>query len=70
MSVPGFCDDYAHLAYGLLELYETDFDPAWLEAARRLMELLDELFLDPAIGRLFLRGPGPGGPPGARQEHL
>ncbi len=39
VSVPGFCDDYAHLAYGLLELYETDFDPAWLEAARRLMDL-------------------------------
>ncbi len=53
VSVPGFCDDYAHLAYGLLELYEADFNPAWLEAARRLVELLDELFLDPESGLYF-----------------
>ncbi|MCX5893915.1 MAG: thioredoxin domain-containing protein [Deltaproteobacteria bacterium] len=53
LSVPGFCDDYAHLAYGLLELYETDFDPAWLEAARRLVERLDDLFLDPESGVYF-----------------
>ena len=53
LSVPGFCDDYAHLAYGLLELYEADFNPAWLEAARRLVEQLDELFLDPESGLYF-----------------
>lgn len=46
VSVPGFCDDYAHLAYGLLELYESDFDPAWLETVRLLMDLMDDLFLD------------------------
>ena len=53
LSVPGFCDDYAHLAYGLLELYEADFDPAWLTAARRLAEQLDDLFFDPASGVYF-----------------
>ena len=53
LSVPGFCDDYAHLAYALLELYEADFDPAWIEAARRLVEQLDDLFFDPASGVYF-----------------
>ena len=54
VSVPGFSEDYAHLAYGLLELYEADFDPSWLAAARRLVDLLDELFLDPVSGVYFL----------------
>ncbi len=54
VSVPGFSEDYAHLAYGLLELYEADFDPSWLAAARRLVDLLEELFLDPASGVYFL----------------
>jgi uncharacterized protein YyaL (SSP411 family) len=53
LSVPGFCDDYTHLIYGLLELFETDFDPAWLEAARQLMDLTDDLFLDPDSGVYF-----------------
>ena len=53
LSVPGFCDDYTHLVYGLLELYEADFDPAWLEAARRLVDQLDDLFFDQASGVYF-----------------
>ncbi|MCL4501399.1 MAG: hypothetical protein M1438_06020, partial [Deltaproteobacteria bacterium] len=53
VSVPGFCDDYTHLAYGLLELYEADFDTAWLEAARSLAARLDDLFLDQASGVYF-----------------
>jgi uncharacterized protein len=56
LSVPGFADDYAHLAYGLLELYESDFDPAWLEAARRLMAQMDDLFLDRDSGLYFFVG--------------
>ncbi|MFZ2088005.1 MAG: thioredoxin domain-containing protein, partial [Desulfobaccales bacterium] len=31
-SIPGFLDDYAGLANACLDLYETDFHPAWLEA--------------------------------------
>jgi uncharacterized protein len=52
-SVPGFADDYAHLAYGLLELFEADFNPAWLEAARQLVDRMDELFFDPDSGLYF-----------------
>jgi uncharacterized protein YyaL (SSP411 family) len=53
VSVPGFAEDYASLALALLDLYETDFDPAWLTAARRLMALLDQNFLDPEDGLYF-----------------
>jgi hypothetical protein len=53
VSIPGFLDDYAALANACLDLYETDFDPAWLEAALRLAARLDDLFLDAADGAYF-----------------
>ncbi len=53
VSGPGFSEDYAALAQALLDLYETDFDPAWLATAQRLMALLEEKFLDPADGLYF-----------------
>ncbi|MBI4643557.1 MAG: thioredoxin domain-containing protein [Deltaproteobacteria bacterium] len=53
VSGPGFSEDYASLAQALLDLYETDFDPAWLIAARRLMALLEKNFLDPEDGLYF-----------------
>jgi uncharacterized protein len=49
-NVPGFLEDYAFLANGLLDLFETDFDPTWLTEARRLVERMDALFLDPKEG--------------------
>ena len=52
-SGPGFSEDYAFLAQALLDLYETDFDPAWLTQAQRLMAILDEKFLDPADSLYF-----------------
>jgi uncharacterized protein YyaL (SSP411 family) len=52
-SVPGFLEDYAFLANGLLDLFETDFDPSWLTEAGRLMERLEANFLDPKEG-IFL----------------
>jgi uncharacterized protein YyaL (SSP411 family) len=52
-SVPGFSEDYALLANACLDLYETDFDPFWVSQARRLMELMEEKFLDPADGTYF-----------------
>ena len=53
LSGPGFSEDYASLALALLDLYETDFAPAWLTAAQRLMALLEEKFLDPVDGLYF-----------------
>jgi hypothetical protein len=53
VSVPGFLDDYAFLANACLDLFETDFDPAWLAAARQLAEAMEELFLDPEDGAYF-----------------
>jgi uncharacterized protein YyaL (SSP411 family) len=53
VSGPGFSEDYAALAQALLDLYETDFDPAWLSMAQRLLALLEEKFLDPADGLYF-----------------
>jgi uncharacterized protein len=56
ISVPGFSEDYAIFANALLDLYETDFDPAWVQEAQRLMALMDEKFLDPADGTYFYAG--------------
>ncbi|HVR29933.1 MAG TPA: thioredoxin domain-containing protein [Thermoanaerobaculia bacterium] len=46
-------DDYAFLVQGLLDLYEADFDAAWLEWAEALQEELLERFADPHGGALF-----------------
>ena len=40
----GTLDDYANLAEGLLELYQTTFDPHWYEVAHRLIERIREKF--------------------------
>ncbi len=53
VGVPGFSEDYAILAYALLDLYETDFDPGWLRAARHLLALMEEKFLDAGDGLYF-----------------
>jgi uncharacterized protein YyaL (SSP411 family) len=53
ISIPGFSEDYAFLANALLDLYETDFDPAWVVEAQRLMALMDEKFLDATDGAYF-----------------
>jgi hypothetical protein len=53
VAVPGFSEDYAALAQALLELFETDFDPAWVRGAVQLMNLMEEKFLDAADGLYF-----------------
>jgi hypothetical protein len=53
VSVPAFLEDYAFLANACLDLFETDFDPEWLAAARQLAEEMEDLFLDPADGAYF-----------------
>ncbi len=49
---PAFLEDYAFVADGLLSLFESDGDPEWLAAARRLLLEMVELFGDPADGGL------------------
>ena len=46
----GYLEDYAHYAEGLLELYQSTFDPAWFEAARGLSDEILAHFSDPAGG--------------------
>lgn len=52
-SVEGFAEDYAFLIQGLLDLYETTFDPSWIEWAVHLQERQDELFWDATAGGYF-----------------
>jgi uncharacterized protein len=46
----GVLEDYAHLAEGLLALYETTFDERWFSIARGLTDRILERFADPAGG--------------------
>ncbi len=52
-SVPAFLDDYAFLAWGLIELYSATFNAHYLEEALSLAEKLLELFRDPGSSGLF-----------------
>jgi uncharacterized protein YyaL (SSP411 family) len=45
-----FLEDYAALILGLIELYQTDFQPRWFAVARYLAEEMIELFSDPNGG--------------------
>ena len=49
-----YLDDYAFLIAGLLDLYEADFDPDWLDRAIALQAVLDAHFWDEARGGYFL----------------
>ena len=52
-AIPGFVEDYAALAQGLIDLYEAQFDRHWLDLAVRLMERTLELFEDREHGGFF-----------------
>ncbi len=43
----GYLEDYANVADGLLELYQTTFEPRWFAAARELADSILEHFADP-----------------------
>ena len=47
---PGYLDDYACLANGLLDLHEATGDERWLTEARRLADEMLRLFADPRGG--------------------
>jgi len=51
-----YLDDYAFLAWGLLELYEATFAARHLDAALRLAREMDRLFRDVKAGGYFFTG--------------
>jgi uncharacterized protein YyaL (SSP411 family) len=53
---PGYLDDYAFFIWGLLELYEATFEPAFLADAILLADAMEELFADAAGGGYFFTG--------------
>ena len=53
-SGPGYLDDYANVAHGLLELHVATGELRWLEEASRLGRLAVELFADGEHGGFFL----------------
>ncbi len=55
-DIPAFLEDYAFLAFGILELYQATLDIKWLDTATRLAEDMLRLFWDPASGEFTLTG--------------
>ena len=55
-KLPGFLEDYACVADGLLALYEADFNPRWLHQAIALTDTMLELFWDDGIGGFYDTG--------------
>jgi uncharacterized protein len=51
-----YLDDYAFLLGGYVELFESDFDPHWLERANGVALQLQALFRDEAGGGFFFTG--------------
>ena len=52
-GVDAYAEDYAYLIFGLLELFQADGDPDWLEWATTLQRRQDELFCDAVDGGWF-----------------
>ena len=57
-GIAAFADDYAALIAGLLDLYEADFDTAWLQWAVELQAKMDAQFFDKEHGGYFQTAPG------------
>jgi len=53
-GIAGHLDDYAFLAWGLIELYEATFNARYLKAALELTDTMLERFWDEEGGGLFL----------------
>jgi uncharacterized protein YyaL (SSP411 family) len=49
-EIEAYAEDYACLIFGLLELFQADSDPMWLEWAIALQHRQDELFWDDTAG--------------------
>jgi uncharacterized protein YyaL (SSP411 family) len=52
-AVEGFLDDYAFLAFGLIELYEASFEDKYLQAASALTKLMVAKFWDEKNGGFY-----------------
>ena len=52
-AIDGYCEDYAFVIWGLLELFQADGGPEWLEWALQLQTRQDELFWDAGAGGWF-----------------
>jgi uncharacterized protein YyaL (SSP411 family) len=52
-AIDGYCEDYACLVWGLIELFQADGDPAWLEWAVDVQEVQDARFWDEADAGWF-----------------
>jgi uncharacterized protein YyaL (SSP411 family) len=57
-AVPGFLDDYAFLAWGLIELYQALYDERYLTAALELHREAERRFLDEAAGDFYFTEAG------------
>lgn len=53
MAIEGFLDDYAFLAFGLIELYESNFKVKYLEAADDLAKTMIKQFWDTSNGGFY-----------------
>jgi uncharacterized protein YyaL (SSP411 family) len=52
-EIDAYAEDYAYLIFGLLELFQADGDPSWLEWAVALQRRQDALFWDDRDGGWF-----------------
>jgi hypothetical protein len=68
VKIPAFLDDFAFLIWGLIELYEWDFDASSLEWALQLMENLRDGFWDETAGGFFSTPEGSRELPARRKE--
>ena len=57
-AISAHLDDYAFLTWGLMELYQTTFEPRWLEAALDLLDRSIDQFWDEEAGGFFLTAEG------------
>jgi uncharacterized protein len=52
-AIDGFCEDYAYLVWGLLELFQATAEVEWIEWAIELTDVQTSLFHDPRDGGWF-----------------
>ena len=57
-KVDAFLTDYAYTIAALIGLYETDFDPSWIEAADSLAQLMRKDFEDARGGGFYMTAEG------------